>query len=298
MGRIADWTGRHRVATSIIMWAVALLVTLACMLYQDTTGPTYPLEGTIKTARGPVRFRFTRSETIGKPLQILLIDPPAGVSGDVKFRRYMSNDAWLTVAMAPMTFTFDRRGSSETLKGVGLALPTLNERAGKYEYFVIVSDGSGRPYSVTGSKPIYARYKADVPAPVLVVHVAVIFLSLLFAIRTTLEAMLPHGRWRWMIWATLVSLVLGAFVMGPLVQWYAFGVWWSGIPFGWDWTDNKVLLELVAWVVALVLNRGKRTERWSVLAAGGVTLLVYFIPHSIFGSEYDYTKGSGQGTAG
>jgi hypothetical protein len=298
MSRIGEWTDRHRVVTSVVLWAVALLVTLGCLLYQDTTGPTYPLEGTVQTAKGPVHFKFVRSEVIGKPLQILLVDPPAGVTGDVKFRRYKSDDNWLTVGMAPMAFTFERRGSVQQLKGVGLALPSHNERAGKYEYYVIINDGVSKQFSVTGDKPIYARYKAEVPDAVLLVHVAVIFLSLLFAIRTTLEAFLPHGRWRWMIWATLASLVLGGFVLGPLVQWYAFGVWWSGVPFGWDWTDNKVLFELVAWVVALVLNWGKRSNRWSVLVAGVVTLLIYFIPHSIFGSEYDYTKGRGQGTAG
>ena len=133
----------------------------------------------------------------------------------------------------------------------------------------------------------------------LVVHVLVIFVSLLFAVRTTLEAMLPHGRWRWMIWATLVSLLLGAFVLGPLVQWYAFGVWWSGVPFGWDWTDNKVLFELVGVGrrAGAQLGQARRTAGASS-RPGAVTLLVYFIPHSIFGSEYDYTKGSGQGTSG
>jgi len=29
-----------------------------------------------------------------------------------------------------------------------------------------------------------------------------------------------------------------------------------------------------------------------------VTLAVYFIPHSIFGSQYNYSTGSGRGTTG
>ncbi len=298
MNRLAEWTAKHRVATSVVLWVIAVAVTLACLLYQDTTGPTSPLEGTIATAKGPVQFKFLRSENIGTPLDVILVNPPKGVTGQVKFRRYKSNDGFTQVPMIPGTFEFSRRGSTGKVSGLGLRLPPLYQRAGKYEYFVLIDDGSGKPFSVTGDRPIYARYKASVPNVVLAIHIFVIFLSLLLAIRTTLEAMLPAGRWRWMIWATLVTLLLGAFVMGPLVQWYAFGVWWSGIPFGWDWTDNKVLLELAAWIVAAALNLGKRRERWSVLAAGGVTLLVYFIPHSIFGSEYDYTKGRGQGTAG
>jgi hypothetical protein len=35
-----------------------------------------------------------------------------------------------------------------------------------------------------------------------------------------------------------------------------------------------------------------------VLLATMVTLAVYFIPHSVSGSEYDYTRGTGHGTAG
>ncbi|GAB4422445.1 MAG: hypothetical protein Kow002_11750 [Anaerolineales bacterium] len=77
-----------------------------------------------------------------------------------------------------------------------------------------------------------------------------------------------------------------------------FGVWWSGVPFGYDWTDNKVLVELIFWLIAAYMNRDNLRNRSSVYLAGFVTLLVYFIPHSIFGSEYDYRTGTGHGTAG
>jgi hypothetical protein len=92
--------------------------------------------------------------------------------------------------------------------------------------------------------------------------------------------------------------LLGGFVLGPIVQWYAFGVWWAGVPYGYDWTDNKVLVELVFWLVALYKNHGTQRSRLWVYVAGVVTLIVYFIPHSVFGSEYDYTTGTGHGTAG
>ena len=183
------------------------------------------------------------------------------------------------------------------MSGIGAELPSLNERAGKYEYFVDVDDGEGDRRSVTAEKPVYARYKADVPTGILIIHIVVIFASMTFGIRTMLEAFV-NGKFKWMLRVTVATLLLGAFVLGPLVQWYAFGVWWSGVPFGYDWTDNKVLLELLFWILALFMNRGKRYRRWPVYLAGILTLAVYFIPHSIFGSEYDYTTGSGRGTAG
>jgi hypothetical protein len=136
-----------------------------------------------------------------------------------------------------------------------------------------------------------------VPTSVLIVHVFVIFVSMLFAMRTVLEAAVD-GNFKWMLWTTIVSLLLGAFVLGPIVQQYAFGVLWAGAPYGWDWTDNKVLVELLFWIFAAYLNRGAQRSRPSVFLAGLVTLVVYFIPHSVFGSEYNYMTGKGQGTAG
>ena len=298
MSKLIGFTRRKPRLTSILLWILSGVLTLGCFMYQDRTGPTYPLEGEIETDRGLVMFKFLRSETIGTDLKVMLLDPvPDRVTGYVQYRRYRSNDAWSTTDMEVGRFQFSRRGSTEVVEGVGAELPYLEERAGKYEYYVFLDDGSGEPFSVTGDKAIYARYKDEVPMTILALHILAIFAAMAMAIRTTLEA-LVDGNFGWMIVATIVSLLIGGFVMGPWVQWHAFGVWWSGIPFGYDWTDNKVLVELVFWLIAAYLNRGKRRDRRSVLAAGVVTLLVYFIPHSLFGSEYDYRTGTGHGTAG
>ncbi|MCM2313587.1 MAG: hypothetical protein NDJ92_00355 [Thermoanaerobaculia bacterium] len=281
-----------------LLWLVAVAATVGAFMYQDKTGPTYPLEGELETAAGRVRFIFVRSETLDTELPILLVDPvPAGVTGRVEYRRLKSHDDWTVAPMRRGDFKFSRRGRDFTLSGIGVALPGLPERAGKYEMFVKIDDGSGKLVSVTGDRPVYARFKGAVPTPVLISHVLVIFMSMMFATRTVLEA-LVDGSYRWMLHATLVSLLVGAFLLGPLVQWYAFGVWWAGIPLGWDWTDNKVLVSLLAWGFAAWANRKGSRSRLAIYAAGVVTLLVYFIPHSIFGSEFDYRTGKGRGTVG
>jgi hypothetical protein len=284
----------------ILPWVAAAALTVVCFAYQNRTGPTYPLEGRFATARGEVAFKFLRSEEIGTGLQIMLRDPvPPGVSGQVRYRRFKSNDAWKEVPMSAGTFRFSRRGTAEEVRGVGATLPSLPERAGKYEYMVLLDDGSG-PRSVTGERPVYARYKAPVPRTVLLVHILVVFLSMTLALRTGLQALMG-GEVKRLTWATIGSLFLGAFVLGPIVQKYAFGVYWSGWPYGYDWTDNKVMVELLAWLgaaAAAAFSRNPRLVRGAVIAATAVTLAVYFVPHSIFGSEYDYTRGAGHGTAG
>lgn len=300
MSSIKDLALKNPWVTSLVLWILSVVLTLGSVLFQERTGPTYPLKGEFATASGTVRFHFSRSETIGNTLNIMVFDPvPENFRGHVKFRRFKSNDEWRIADFSAVSeaFSFTRHGRSETAKGKGVRLPSLQERAGKYEYFVCLGDARAEPLSVTGDKAILARYKAAVPGWAIAIHVLLIFAALILAVRTVLEAMID-GQYKGFLWATVIVLLLGGFGFGPLVQRYAFGVWWSGIPYGHDWTDNKVLVELVFWVAALFLNRGEKRNRGAVFLAGLVTLFVYFIPHSIFGSEFDYRSGTGHGTSG
>jgi len=297
MVSLSNFSRRRPKLTSVLLWLLAIILTLVCFMYQDKTGPTYPLEGEFQTVKGPIHFKFLRSETIGTDLALMLLDEvPEGVSGYVEYRRYQSDDDFSMILFQPDRFEFSRRGRAELVEATGAKLPSLNERAGKYEFFIYLNDGSDQPLSITGSDPIYARYKAAVPGWALYIHIFTIFASMTIALRTTFEALID-GKFKWMIWASIISLLLGGFFFGPLVQRYAFGVWWSGVPFGYDWTDNKVLVELIFWLIAAFLNRGKHRSRFSVILAGVITLLVYFIPHSLFGSEFNYRTGTGTGTA-
>ena len=79
-------------------------------------------------------------------------------------------------------------------------------------------------------------------------------------------------------------------ILGPLVQKYAFGVYWAGFPFDWDLTDNKLLIAVIAWSIALILNIKKR-NRFVTIIAAIVLIGVYSIPHSMQGSQYNYDQG-------
>ena len=97
-------------------------------------------------------------------------------------------------------------------------------------------------------------------------------------------------------WALLL-LGVGGLIFGPIMQWRAFGDAWTGIPFGWDLTDNKTLIAVVAWLAAyLAVRRADRGgDAWRargwVLGAALLTLIVFSIPHSVLGTEFDYETG-------
>jgi uncharacterized BrkB/YihY/UPF0761 family membrane protein len=88
----------------------------------------------------------------------------------------------------------------------------------------------------------------------------------------------------------LTFLAIGGLILGPIVQKYAFDAYWTGWPFGHDLTDNKSLVAFIFWVIALAMLSRNRVRRTWVVVAAVVTLVVFMIPHSMLGSEIDYTK--------
>jgi hypothetical protein len=71
------------------------------------------------------------------------------------------------------------------------------------------------------------------------------------------------------------------------MQKYAFGEFWTGIPFGFDLTDNKTLFAFLFWIWAYIATR-KKASPIPVLVACIMTLVIFSIPHSFMGSELDY----------
>ena len=76
-------------------------------------------------------------------------------------------------------------------------------------------------------------------------------------------------------------------LMRPVIQLYAFDELWTCVPFGWDLTDNRTLIAFLFWVAAILSNI-KKERPWLTVLAAVVLILIYSIPHSLYGSEFNY----------
>ena len=121
-------------------------------------------------------------------------------------------------------------------------------------------------------------------------------------LRTALGCLFGQTVPRRHLWVTLAFMTVGGLILGPMVQKHAFGAYWTGWPYGYDLTDNKTLLMWLAWVLA-ALAAGPRVhprEAWSrvgVALATVAMIVVYVIPHSLRGSQLDYSKVKAGGSA-
>jgi cytochrome bd-type quinol oxidase subunit 2 len=137
---------------------------------------------------------------------------------------------------------------------------------------------------------VVIRFKGDVPIFILIPHIIAMFGAMLLSTRTGLEFFKKEPELKKLTYWTIGFLFIGGFILGPLVQEYAFGALWTGFPFGHDLTDNKTLIAMLGWLGALFMYRKSREpKRWALFAAL-LLLIVYMIPHSLLGSELDYSK--------
>jgi hypothetical protein len=161
--------------------------------------------------------------------------------------------------------------------------------AGKLQYRVYLQDYKNT-VALPDNEPVIIRFKGHVPTIVLIFHVIVIFSAMLFSARTGIETFSPTPKYLNLTYWTVGLLAAGGFILGPIVQKYAFDAFWTGWPFGHDLTDNKTAIAIISWVLAAwKVKKSSNPKNW-ILAAAIITIAVFLIPHSVLGSELDYSK--------
>ena len=251
-----------------VYWLLAIVITLVLSIYQRMTGPTYPKRMIVELKGESYKIKLPRSGVQHDEV-VTLKGISSDVSSQIHYRRYPSADEFTTA-----NFVWEDSSWQAVLP--------VQPVAGKLQYYITVD---GKDYAA--DEPVVIRFRNDVPASILVPHILLMFAAMLFAVYTFL---LVVTRRKYSLWLkiTIGTLFLGGFILGPLVQHAAFGPWWAGFPYGTDLTDNKTLISFLFFIVALATLRWKY-NKWVVVLAVLVMIVIFSIPHSTYGSEYDYT---------
>ncbi len=257
---------------SVVLWVVALVLTLSSAVWQRLTGPTHPARVKTIVAGQEVAGRLIRSQTIDLAVPIAL-RAGEGLAGEARWRRWPGEHPWHTEPL---------RRDGDYLRG---ELPAQSATAARIEYVVVVTDGRDQRIEI----PARLRFKGAVPGPVLGVHIAAMFLGMLLSARAGLEALARGPHLSRLVLSTLLCLGVGGLMLGPIVQKYAFNAYWTGWPIGEDLTDNKLAVAVLFWLLAAWrVRRGGRA--WAI-AASVVTFVIFVIPHSLHGSTHDWETG-------
>ncbi len=259
-----------------ILWVITIVVTLSSVAYQRATGPTYPVKGELEIGGKMVSYYLPRSQNTGENAVIDLGAAKPEFNATLKWKRFKSHDEW---RITPFMMEEGHLKAN---------LPS-QPPAGKIIYEVTLRSSSGETITIA-EKPVIIRFKGAVPATILIPHILFMFSAMLLATRTGLASYVNSPFTLRYTLLTGLLLMMGGLVLGPIVQKYAFDAYWTGWPWGTDLTDNKTAVAVLSWgLAAWRLKKNGNAKAW-VIAAALITLAVYLIPHSAFGSELDYTQ--------
>lgn len=263
-------------STKILLWVLSFVLMAVMAVYQRVTGPTYPVKGQINFNGETISYKLPRSHGGSGDECISFVAANKGTMAKLHLKKYPSYDDWANVEML-------RAG--DTLK----AYIPHQEMAGKVMYRVDLYSNDGK-FTTINNEPTIIRFKGEVPFYWLIPHILFIFFAMSMSTRTGLEAVFKGDKVLNYTYLTIVLLIVGGFVLGPIIQYYAFGALWTGWPLGHDLTDNKTFIALIFWAIAMFrLRKNQENRVWAIIASVAL-ILVFLIPHSVLGSEIDYTK--------
>ena len=261
----------------IILWSLALLITLVAIFYQNRTGPTHPKRIELRLAENQEYFfKLPRSHGGESDCMVELEIPDTVITGELHFRRFPTDEDWQVTGLV--------RQKDKLVTFLPHQPP-----AGKLEYYILLKH-EGQVFRVPYGEQVVIRFRGDVPAGIIIAHASLMFVSMLLSNLALLLALFNIRQYRLYGWITTVTLFIGGLVFGPLVQKYAFGQLWTGFPLGFDLTDNKTLIAFIFWLIA-ILGNVKKDRRYLTVLAGLVMLVIFSVPHSARGSELDPATG-------
>lgn len=257
----------------ILIWTLALVISLIALIYQRKTGPTYPKPYKIQIGNDTYKGKLLRTHAGVRECLLQVPVDDKDITGHIYYKRYKTNDEYKSVRLVPY---------HQELCGVLPHQPP----AGKLQYYVeLVKDN--KIYAIAKEEPVVIRFRGDVPLYIVIPHVLLIFLTMFFSALCGLYIIFKKENYRKYVNWAFFTLLIGGFVFGPLMQKFAFNEFWTGIPFGYDLTDNKTLFAFLFWLWAFLANRMK-PRPVPVLIACIMTIVIFSIPHSVMGSELDY----------
>ncbi len=256
-----------------LLWIFAFIITIVFAYYQRATGPTYPLKINYNQDGVKVEGHLLRSGYTTEDAKIEISAEPKDLQATLYYKRFKTNDKFTPIPM-------ERKGNEL------YAFLPKQPAAGKLEYYIQISH-NGKVVKLPAEHTVI-RFKGSIPLGILIAHVIFMFTAFFLSMRTGLEYfnkepnVIPLLKW------TLITLVIGGFILGPIVQYYAFGAFWTGFPFGHDLTDNKTAIAIIGWLWAYYkIRKGAEPRKWALIGSV-ILILVYLIPHSVLGSELKY----------
>ncbi|MCU0332673.1 MAG: hypothetical protein MUC75_04825, partial [Ignavibacteriaceae bacterium] len=155
---------------SILLWSIALVLTVFTAIYQRMTGPTYPISGEAVIGSEVIKYKLDRTHG-GEGDHLIEINADnENICAELLWKRYKTNDAWTSIDM--------KRQNGKLFASLPYQPP-----AGKLLYHIVLQNGENA-VKLPANGEVVIRFKGDVPVLFLIPHIIFIFGAMLLSTRT------------------------------------------------------------------------------------------------------------------
>jgi hypothetical protein len=130
---------------TILLWVVAVVITLASAIYQRMTGPTYPLSGEVSVSGETISYRLLRSHGGETDAPVEIKTNNEAINGTLFWKRFKTDDEFIAVTM-------------KYSDGKLIAYLPNQPKAGKLEYYVELNN-----VKIPVEENVVIRFKGNVP---------------------------------------------------------------------------------------------------------------------------------------
>jgi hypothetical protein len=252
---------------TILFWSIAFIITVVSAVFQRMTGPSFPKSGVVSFEGKQISYKLERSHSSSSNCKIEIKTGDPSIRGTLKWRgNYKELDPFDSMTMK----------GAETLNAELPAQVPLK----KLQYFVQLHKGNSIQM-VPAEAPVIIRFRGDVPLIILLPHIFAMFFAMMLSTRTALEIFQEKPKIKPLAFWTVIFLFIGGFLLGFLMNYFAFNQVWGGIPVGNDITENKTLIAFVGWGLAYFMIKKEAAPKLFAVLAALIMFIVYSIPHSV-----------------
>ena len=72
----------------VLLWGLAVVITLFVLVYQRITGPTYPMKDKVNLAGTEIAFELLRTHETTHDCEIRIEVPVPDIAGYIEYKRY------------------------------------------------------------------------------------------------------------------------------------------------------------------------------------------------------------------
>lgn len=246
---------------AFILWTTAAVITFLTGYIQNRFSPYYPVSGSIAIDGHKVSYFLHKIAKANKDHSIFIRTDLENMKGVLKWKKNGENEKWVT--------------DSLTYSNGALSTVILKQNALTKIAYEIVIEHNAKAFYLPDTSRQELLFLGSVPASISIHYFLTLFLALLLAVRSGLEALANRPRLRLYAIFALISFISCSLIFAPVKKAYEIGAIAKSVPPIGELFEIWLIAFVIIWILDLLLVSYSKKGRISTIVFAVLTVLIF-----------------------